>query len=654
MGIIKVLDKQVAELIAAGEVVERPASIVKELVENSIDAGASKIAVEIKGGGIKYIRISDDGCGMLREDIPNAFIRHATSKVSTQDDLENIMTFGFRGEALASVAAMCMVELTTRTKDDIVGTKFIIEGSDNGEIYDVGCPVGTTIIIKNVFFNTPARLKFLKKDSYEGSNVASVLEKLAIINSNISFKLIKDGNVVLNTPGNNDLKASIHSVMGSDFCNNLIEVEYTDGIFNIVGYITQPTSSKPTRAMENFYINKRFVKSKTCIAAIEEAYKGSMMVGKFPGCVIDIKIPPNTVDVNVHPAKTEVRFSNENAVYNAVFNACKFALQKFSQQSVLRNNETQPKKNIINEFTLKNFDYSDKQKTFGKELYNKQSETRISPPKINSENKNLELHSTEKNYIFNDKEEKPHNEIVKSNKVQELLSKSFSSKSNINGNETMNIKESSSDIVEQEENNYTDSFPQNIAKNDDNKFRIIGEAFATYIIVEKNDTLILIDKHAAHERYLYNKLKNQATFESQILLEPIILNVDRNECTIILDYKDEFKKLGFDVDSLGDRTIVVREIPTILSRDNSNEAVLEIARKIQSAKDLTPEIIDNIYHSMACRAAVKANDFTGEIDMNFIVNFISDDENISYCPHGRPVMIELSKNKIERMFGRIV
>lgn len=639
MGVIKVLDKEVAELIAAGEVVERPASIVKELVENSIDAGASKIVVEIKGGGIKYIRISDDGCGIAREDIKNAFIRHATSKVSTQNDLENIMTFGFRGEALASIAAMCQVELITRTKDEVVGSKYIIEGAQTGELFDTGCPVGTTIIIKNVFFNTPARLKFLKKDSYEGSNIASVLEKLAMINTAVSFKFVKDGNVSMHTPGNNDLKSSIHSIMGSDFSSNSIPVDYNDGIFKIQGYITVPTSSRATRAMENFYINSRFVKSKACMAAIEEAYKGSVMVGKFPGCVLNIIIPPNTVDVNVHPAKTEVRFSDENAVYNAVYNACKFALQKLAQQSVLRSEIAEPAKNKINEFTLKNFDYTDKQSKFTKEQYKKPREEQFHLSV-------LDLNTHSEDYKFSPKEKinKSNEDIPnKVNPINALLNKNRE-KLQTNGE---NITK---DTVN--EDTFTDI--SNKADDEKENYQIIGEAFATYIIAQKKDTLILVDKHAAHERYLYNQLKKAETFESQMLIEPIIINVERNEHTAIIENSEKLKRFGFLAEDMGGLTVAIREIPTIIPYECVKDALLEVASKLNLSNDLTPQIIDNIYHSIACRGAVKANDITHQSEMKFILDFISNDENISYCPHGRPVMLEIAKSKIERMFGRIV
>ncbi len=631
MGVINVLDKNVAELIAAGEVVERPASIVKELVENALDAGADKITVEIRGGGIKYIRVSDNGCGISREDIPKAFLRNATSKIKTPQDLEKILTFGFRGEALASVAAMCEVELVTRTKDEEVGSKYIIKGSEKGEIYDIGCSVGTTLIIRNVFFNTPARLKFLKKDSYEGSNVISVLEKLAMVNSNVSFKAVKDGMVVMNTPGNSDLKSSVHSIMGSEFADNLIETNYCQNNLSVYGFITKPASSKATRAAENFYINSRFVKSKTCQAAVEDAYKGSMMVGKFPGCVLNLQIPADTVDVNVHPAKTEVRFSDERLIYDLVFAACRMALRKDNENNPIRTAKPQPKY-VINEFSLKDFDYSDRQVKVLDLPIQEEVKTKLETVKLNV------FENRPQKYDYNipqpvKKEEKPQ---IKSEVIQKLLD-------NVKKNDFSN-----SEISDKKEAEPKIQMPEII------EYRIIGELFKTYILIEKGNSLFMIDKHAAHERYIYNALSKNEIIAGQYLFTPIEVTASVSYCTIAKEKSDIFDKMGYKADIINEHTLVLTMIPAVLDSQSAKDCFLEICEKISLSNDVTPELIDDLYHSMACRSAVKANDLTGQSDMEKLVDIVINDIDVSYCPHGRPVIVEVTKNKIERMFGRIV
>ena len=353
---IHVLEPQVAELIAAGEVVERPASIVKELLENAVDAGAQKITIEIKNGGISYIRVTDDGGGIEKDDLPAAFVRHATSKVRTAADLEQIGSFGFRGEALASIAAVCKVEVLSRTPESISGGRYVIHGSQEVDFSDAGCPVGTTIVVRDVFFNTPARMKFLKKDSTEAGTIANIVDKIALANPQISFRFIRDGQVKLNTPGNGDLLSVIYAVYGKEFAADMIPVNYTHEFVTVSGFICRPTASRSTRSMQNFFINSRYVRSRTCMAALEEAYKSSIMTGKFPACVLNVQIPFNTVDVNVHPAKIEVRFSNERPVFDAVYRGCKEALGTAGEADFLPKEE--PPKAAPSPFALKDFDHT--------------------------------------------------------------------------------------------------------------------------------------------------------------------------------------------------------------------------------------------------------------------------------------------------------
>ncbi len=684
MGKIKVLDKQVAELIAAGEVIERPASIVKELVENAIDAGASKITVEIKGGGIKYIRVTDDGIGIEPEDLDTAFIRHATSKVTTKEDLEAILTFGFRGEALPSIAAMARVEVLTRTATSSIGSRYVIEGSDKGTLYPEGCPQGTSFIVRDVFFNTPARLKFLKKDSYEGSNIQVLLERLALVNCGISFKLIREGEVVLSTPGNGDLKSAIHCTLGRDFAKDLIKVDYSSSGLKVEGYITAPTSSRATRAMENFYINNRFIKSKTCIAALEESYKGQVMTGRFPGSVLNITIPANTVDVNVHPAKTEVRFSDEVGVYTLVYTGCKTALENHARESTLRTQPQQSpvKPNTISPFALKDFDHKDSQYSFNDKLYKpkeqppatanpsvtKAVDNDIIPQKKPVENAinnnintvkttnitSIDTTRTEPNNRLNTSSA-PYNKSVEKqpyNPITELLStaKPVISESPI---ATMELPEKpKAQQMEATETGIYETVEIAVPVTEKQEdIRVIGQLFETYIMVEKANTMILIDKHAAHESLLYNRLKEEKDIDSQQLLMAITVHLTNKEILIVEEYKDMLEDVGIYVDIISATALLLRAVPTMISPEEGVEVVKELVSK-PIRKEFLPKIIDDLYHSIACRAAIKAHDITPKQEMEFITNIVRNNHSVSYCPHGRPVMVEFTKNKIERMFGR--
>ncbi len=659
MAKIIVLDKQVAELIAAGEVVERPSSIVKELIENAIDAGASKITVEIKGGGIKYIRVTDDGMGIEKDEIPTAFIRHATSKVKTKEDLEEILTFGFRGEALPSIAAMCRVELITRTHDNPVGSRYVIEGEKEGVLSEIGAPVGTSLIVRDVFFNTPARLKFLKKDSYEGSNIQAIVERIALINTHVAFKLIKDNQTVLASPGNGDLKSAIHCVMGREFAKDLLEVSYSEGALSVSGYITSPNSSRATRAMQCFYINSRYIKSKTCIAAVEDAFKGKLMTGRFPGCILNVTIPPGTVDVNVHPAKTEVRFSEEGSVYNLVYSAAKSALENYSSALLIRNEEKKAKP-AITPFALKDFDRSENQFAFQKEAYSKKviteeikpqqiavkpSGERITPsklqitPSVNSMDKEwdekVEYIAASSTVGYSTKNIKE--EIVYDTKID--ITKEI--KPDITQEKLEDIKEIPQNLIEE------------IAEVKSEDIRVIGELLQTYILVEKSSGMILIDKHAAHESALYNKLKSSEYTESQQLLSPLTLQLNHEEIAVFDGCESELLRLGIEAERFGSNAVIVRGVPTMLSSEQTVEVLKELVSK-PFRKDFLPKVLDELYHSMACKAAIKAGNLTGADELKFIAELVGNDNNISHCPHGRPVTVELSKGKIERMFGRSV
>jgi len=666
---INVLPKSVAELIAAGEVVEKPASVVKELLENAIDSGADKITVEINSGGIKYIRVTDNGCGIDREDVRTAFLSHSTSKIKESTDLNSIFTLGFRGEALASIAAVSRVNMLTRTADSPVGTAYVIEGGQEVSIDDAGCPVGTTIIVRDLFYNTPARMKFLKKDATEAGYVQDICLKIALSHPHISFRLIKDGKQVLFTPGDGKLISAIHSALGKEFADTLIPLSYSFEGLSAEGYISLPSFSRVNRNQQYFYINGRFVKIPVGASALDTAYKNSIMVGKFPACVINISIPPETVDVNVHPAKTEVRFSDEKRIFSLIFHAAQSSLAKFDAPSsvalsgdIAAKNKNAYKANFINESKAEEgedlFSRAAKEKT---ETLAKMAEIEKRIEEKNPEDsldKTLRLRTPTialdyKGY----------------NNPDEFLLKS-NTKAKIDSNKENLRFEISEDITDEPLIDLTQKFEsaskQVEAKNENGPAPekkaeikdtpvIIGEAFNTYIIAEMKGKLLLIDKHAAHERMIYNKLKeNLFGYSSQLLMSPVKIDLGPREYNAVIDNLELLKKAGFDVSDFGDGSVLVRSCPVDLLSADIRELFEEIADNLASSPNMiSSEKIDKIYHSAACKSAIKSGKSISKYEMAEIVDRVLNDNNIRYCPHGRPVMIELTKNELEKLFGRI-
>lgn len=646
---INVLPKNIADLIAAGEVVERPSSVIKEFVENSIDAGAKKIVVEIQNGGKTYMRVTDDGCGIERDDVKKAFISHATSKISTAEDLDAISTLGFRGEALASVCAVSKVDLMTCTGDATSGTRYVIEGGEEKFIDDVGSPVGTTIVVKDLFFNIPARLKFLKKDVQEGNYIASTLERIALSNPGISFKFIRDGKIAFQTPGDGDLKSAVYAVFGKEFTSQLLPVESEMNGIKVNGFVTKPTASRGNRSMQTFFVNGRFVKSVVFLSALEAAYKNSIMVGKYPACVLFVNMPYETVDVNVHPAKTEVRFYDEkrvfDAVYNsvlstlnadvsrpqAIFNTAKVFQQPAQKGEQLKINDVVPavKKETEKTFIIKEFgkpitgvenvvkspEKEEKQLDFLKDEYVKPKVSVISTPVITKEKKvETEVKPAITEVIVETKPE-----------IEEPV------------------------IVEQKEE--VSVVEEKIIP----EYRFIGEAFNTYLIAEVENKIILIDKHAAHERILFEKFKEQGTGESQMMLSPVTVSLSADEYSAIMDNIELLENAGYDISDFGDRTVKLSSCPPQLVDENLSEIIVEIAGYLaNNIKTLMPEKLDWIYHSMACRAAIKAGNFTSRYEAERFVGVILSNDNIRYCPHGRPVLVEMTKYELEKQFKRIM
>ena len=701
MGRINVLDKHTAELIAAGEVVERPSSVVKELLENSIDAGATQITVEIMHGGIDYLRITDNGCGILKEDVRNAFKRNATSKISVDSDLEKIGTLGFRGEALASISSVSKVQLITKAKEENIGSAYEIDGGEEISFDDAGCPDGTTFIMRNLFYNVPARYKFLKKDVAEGNAVASVIDKIALSHPEIAITFIRDNKRVLKTAGDGKLMSSIYAVYGRDFASTLIPVDYELNGMKLTGYISRPTNGRANRNMQNTFINGRFVKSRTISVALEEACKGSIMIGKFPSCVLNLQISPEAVDVNVHPSKIEVRFINERPVFDTVYHGVKSALLRGDsrKEAVLNHNNTVNIK-PLNPFNLANkvinkeppkavqkapekpreksiFDELDlPTKTVKYNKVNKVSDSSSVQKKymefLENNKKLSENNQTTNNSLCDNIDNNVENNVSTESKIETKINEvkedtSLNQKvQKVNPFEELELekitteeKKSDVDVVlptERQTNSSSENIEiKTLIDEDKQSFRFIGEAMNTYIIVETdNNKLVLIDKHAAHERIIFEKLKREkGTGSVQLLLIPITVTLEKNEYTVAIEHLDMFKNVGFDVEDFGNGTLIVRSAPSYLRNDDIEDTIIEICGYIaENRKNVMSEHMEWIYHNISCRSAIKAGDSSTAKELIDIAKTVFSDDSIRYCPHGRPVCIELSKYEIEKQFGR--
>lgn len=635
MAVIRVLDKHVAELIAAGEVVERPASVVKEMMENSIDAGAKHITVEIRDGGVSYIRITDDGCGIHREDVPTAFLRHATSKVRSEEDLNHIGTLGFRGEALASVSAVAKVEVTTCAKGEIEGTHYVIHGGEEILIEDIGCAEGATFVVEDLFYNIPARMKFLKKDVSEGNAVASVVEKLALSHPEIAVKFIRNGRTELQTPGDGQMLSCIHAVLGKPFASTLIPVEYSMGGVRVSGFVCKPEGARPNRTMQHFFVNDRYVKTQTGLVALERAYKGMIMVGRFPACVLFINLPAETVDANVHPAKIEVRFINEKPVFDAVYYAVRSAL------------ETRP--------AIRQMEISRSAVSAAPTAITKPSvpvpttvvipPKPVSPPPVVKRPSFLDLVVDDREVsrtVLRDDTMAPMAKPIETVTLEELPV--FTPE-----------KPKEEPIVVPIAPPVADEPAVQTVMEQDVPVRYVGELFSTYVLAQRGESLYIIDKHAAHERILYNELKSQAHNEEQMLLSPVAVTVSREEHTALMDSVEELQAAGIAIEDFGGQSVLVRSFPLDLTGEDIDNTLREIAsglvggnREVQTAK------LDWIYHSSACRAAIKAGDISKPAELEELAKRVLTDDSVRFCPHGRPVCIEMTKKELEKQFGRIL
>ena len=608
---INVLTNEMANKIAAGEVVERPASVIKELVENSVDAGATNLIIEIKNGGISYIRVTDNGCGISPEDIKTAFLPHATSKIVNEDDLFSIKTLGFRGEALASIAAVSNVEIMSKTEDEN-GTKLEISGGRFLSEETVGCPVGTTVVVKNLFFNTPARMKFLKKDSTEASYITDIVERLVMSNPHISVRYIVDEKEKLFVSGDGELKSCIYAIYGRDYAKGVLEVSNSNQAIKISGYVGKKELSRGNRAFQSVFVNGRYVKNRAITAVVENAYKNNIMVGKFPFYVMNIEIPFEMVDINVHPTKQEVKFVNERQVCDEVYWAVKNALLKENDQ--------------IREKIKSRYVTFDRPVTVEKPKV-EQTEIKIETKPVNVERP--QFTPVKKVEVSVPEEFKPKAEPrvavqqpPKNTDTAEVLKRFHAEEPKIE--------------FEEEEQKFS--------------YKIIGQLFDTYVILELDNEVLLMDQHAAHERMIYEKLtrmNDEKDMAYQMLLSPVAITLSASEYDAVDSKKEALEKYGFVVEDFGSNTILVRQVPVSLRDDDIKNVILDIINN--SSTDYMEENI----HTIACKAAIKANKKLSDKEINELVRLFVAEGGVNTCPHGRPIIVKITKYELEKMFKRI-
>ena len=717
MAVIHVLDKHTAELIAAGEVVERPASVVKELLENSIDAGATQVTVSIESGGVKLIEISDNGTGIEAEYISTAFIRHATSKIETPDDLTNIHTLGFRGEALASIASVARVELTTRTEVDEFATVYRIEGGEEVSREPGARAVGTTIRVKDLFYNTPARMKFLKKDSSEGTFVSDTVTHVALSHPEVSVKFIREGKLQYVTPGDGQLRGAAYAVLGREFSRDLIELKNQEGVYRITGLITPPKSCRASRSMQHFYINGRYVRNRTMMAGMEMAFKGTMMQGKFPGGILLLEMPADLVDVNVHPAKIEARFARENDVFDVVYHAVKLALAQPGTGERLFTFETDKKEekaeNSKKDADIIKNDVKNNNFTGLSAIIRGQADPGVLPQqhwepakpaaapqqpapaaamqiptapsvprwKGSAQNEDMldpfvtlhspKLETTKAPEPFRaaasetqldvepefgeTKLHSPQDHMAAWNPAQEAPKEEPKEEP-----ESAPCAETEPDAPEAAEQETVLAEPEQMnfdpTADQPEPLRYVGEVFRTYILAERGDELCLIDKHAAHERQLYEKLAaNYGNVPSQMLLEPAAIDLAAEEKQALLDNIPLLENAGLEIADFGGNTVVLRAVPADVEPQNAESLLVEIANKLlKGGHDALNEHTEWVLHSISCRAAIKAGDKSSPQELLALAEKILSGEVPPFCPHGRPCVLKLTRKELEKQFGRIV
>ena len=652
------LSTHIANLIAAGEVVERPASVAKELLENAVDAGASKVTIEMKDGGMTFLRVTDNGCGMSAEDARTAFLRHATSKLRTAEDLAAIATCGFRGEALAAIASVSRIDLMTKTPSSIKGVSLRLEAGQIVEETEAGCPDGTTIIVRDLFYNTPARMKFMKSDTVEGSRVAAAVQMQALAHPSVAFKLIKDGKEVLSTPGTGKLEAAVYCIYGRE-CAKMAKVESRWEQYSLSGYVSKPTDSRPSRNLQTFFVNGRPVKSKLLVAALEEAYRNQMMVGKFPACVLHLNLPANMVDVNVHPAKTEVKFLNEKAVFDCVHYGVLGALNKTPDRP-----DVQFKKPQVTAAPPTPVVPAAKPVEIPSKPAAPAEKPAAAPAKKDTFFRTMTAEEYKTFSTALEKAPQPRQEaaVATAAKIERTVSLPVRESVMVPAAKLppMYKPQPKPEVKPEPKPEPIPEEPQEEMEQTvldmpaEIEWRMVGELYNSYIIVEQGEDAFLIDKHAAHERILFEKLKaNQEKISSQSLLAPISVRLSPAAAGELLTNKDMLEELGFEIDEFGENTVLLRQIPMDLSTDAAHEAVEQMAADLLNGRrEKKTTVRDEILHTVACKAAIKAGWKNDEAELLALVRQVMAREDLKYCPHGRPICITLSKKQLEKQFKR--
>ncbi len=620
------LSPHVANLIAAGEVVERPASVVKELLENAVDAGATQVTVEIRDGGMTFLRVTDNGCGMSPEDAKTAFLRHATSKLRTAEDLAAIATMGFRGEALAAIASVSRIDLLTKTAGDISGTSLSLEAGNITEQSEAGCPDGTTIIVRDLFFNTPARIKFMKSDTVEGGKVASAVQMQALAHPEVAFRFIKDGKEVLSTPGTGSLEAAVYCVYGRD-SGKMIPLESKWEQFALTGFVSKPSDARPSRVLQTFFVNGRPVKSRLLIAALEEAYRNQIMVGKFPACVLHLTAPANAVDVNVHPAKTEVKFLNEKAVFDCIHYGVLGALNKTPDRP-----QVAFKPASIPAPAAKPVASAPRQENFFRTMNAQEYKAFTAAVKEAPQPSPIAAAATA---------------LAVEETVLPPLRETVILPTVTPASKPAPIPQP----VSQESEPEQAVIP---TMSVDIPWRFVGELYNSYIIVEQGEEAYLIDKHAAHERILFEKLKaNQEAISSQTLLTPVAHRLGAESAAILLENQPLLEELGFEIQEFGENTVLIRQIPMDLDDTQAADALETLAADLLNGrKERKDSVRDELLHTVACKAAIKAGWQSSEAELLKLAEQVLSREDLKHCPHGRPICITLSKKQLEKQFKR--
>lgn len=636
MGKINILDASVANMIAAGEVVERPASVVKELVENALDAGASEITIEIKNGGISYMRVTDNGRGIDAGDVGLAFMRHATSKILEAKDLEKIGTLGFRGEALCSIAAVARVAMTTKTAEAKNAVRVYIEGGEMEDVGEAGAPDGTRVEVKNLFYNTPARMKFLKKDTTEAGYIADIVEKFVLSHPDVSFRFINNGKQVLFSAGDGSMVNAIYTVYGKDYARSVLPIDYGDSVIRATGYIGKSNISRPNRRQQSFFVNGRSIQSKTMTAALEEAYKNQIMIGKFPFAVIDLLVNPAFVDVNVHPHKTEVKFSDERKVFDTVYWAVKNALYEKPIVPQVELAKTTPKKEAY-----KSEEFTAERRPYIQVPIPSQTEKAAPAPRVQE---------------YRYQTQPPAASVQEPAQKQVVLEKS-----------TAVLQETAetpyqvqNGPVQQpyEQAEETPAAPSIEPQTDNKDYKIVGQLFDTYIILERGDEALLIDQHAAHERLNYEQLRRdlaQNTPKVQSLLSPVVVDLSAPEFFYVTENLERFAALGFDVSEFGKNAVLINGAPMGIAYEDIGDLFVELTGQMMAQnKQIISETYEYALYTIACKAAIKANHRLSEAEIHALVDEVFALDGINTCPHGRPITISLTKRELEKQFKRIV